>query len=96
MKRETNELAWRVRLIVGLALLGGITGGLLYLHFFVFERQLVELQRYAGAAYNAFTLEAPGALTVRRELLYAAGGGAALLTAPVLWLLFKPRGTHHF
>lgn len=96
MKRETNELAWRIRLIVGLGLLGGLTGGLLYLHFFIFDRQLVELPRYGLAAYNAFSLQAPGALLARRELLYAAGGGAALLTLPVLWLFFRRRSADRF
>lgn len=96
MKRETNELAWRIRLIVGLALLGGLSGGLLYLHFLVFERELQLLPRYGLAVYNALTLDAPGALIARRELLYSAAAGAALLTAPVFWLLFKPRGARHF
>ncbi len=89
MKRETNELAWRIRLIVGLALLGGLTGGLLYLHFFVFERELQVLPRYALAVYHAFTLDAQGALIARRELLYSAGAGAALLTAPFFYLFFR-------
>lgn len=96
MKRETNELAWRIRLIFGLALLGGITGGLLYLHFFVFERELQVLTRYGLATWNSFTLDAPGALIARRELLYSAAAGAVALAGPVLLFLLKPRGTHHF
>lgn len=96
MKRETNELAWRMKLVIGLALLGGITGCLLYLHFLIFERELQVLPRYGLALWNAFTLDAPGALIARRELLLSAAAGAALLTAPALWLMLKPRGTHHF
>lgn len=96
MKRETNELAWRTKLIVGLALLGGITGGLLYLHFLVFERELQLLPRYGLAVYHAFTLDAPGALIARRELLYSAGAGAVALAGPVLLFLLKPRGSHNF
>lgn len=93
MKRETNELAWRIRLIVGLALLGGLTGGLLYLHFFIFERELQVLPGYALAVYNAFTLDAHGALIARRELLYSATAGAAALAGPVLLFLLKPRAS---
>lgn len=96
MKRETNELAWRIKLVVGLALLGGLTGGLLYLHFFIFERELQVLPRYGLAVWNSFTLDVPGALLARRELLYASAGGAVLLTAPILWLLLKPRDAHNF
>lgn len=97
MKREMNELAFRTKLIVGLSLLGGITGGLLYLHFFIFEQQLVELQQYAVAVWRAFTLDEPaGILRVRRELLYSAAAGAVALGGPVLLFLVKPRGGHHF
>jgi len=96
MKRETNEIAFRLKLIFGLAMLGGITGGLLYLHFFVFDRQLVELPRYGVAFYNAFTLDAPGAQLVLRELLYSFAAGAGLLVAPVLWLFFRRRSGARF
>lgn len=96
MKRETHELAWRAKLTAGLALLGALVGVLLYLHFLIFEQEPQELQRYALAAWRAFTLDAPGALIARRELLMSAGAGAALLVAPALWLMLRPRGTHHF
>lgn len=96
MRRETHEVAWRVKLVTGLALLGGLAGGLLYLHFLIFNQEPQELQRYARAAWNAFTLDLPGALIARRELLLSAAGGAVLLVAPVLWLIFRSRGTHHF
>lgn len=96
MKRETNELAWRTKLIVGLALLGGLIGGLLYLHFFIFESELQVLPRYGIAVWNSFTLDAPGALLARREILYSAAAGAAALAGPVLLFLVKPRGSHNF
>lgn len=96
MKRETHEVAWRAKLVFGLALLGALVGVLLYLHFLIFQQEPQELQRYALAAYNAFTLDLPGARLARRELLLSAAAGAALLVAPVLWLMLKPRGTHHF
>lgn len=92
MKRETNELAWRAKLVVGLALLGALVGALAYLHFIIFHQEMQEFQRYALAVYNAFTLDAPGARLARRELLMSAAGGAALLVAPALWLMLKPRG----
>lgn len=96
MKRETNELAWRIKLVTGLALLGALVGVLLYLHFLIFEREPQELQRYAAAAWRAFTLDAPGALIARRELLYSAAAGAVALAGPVLLFLLKPRGSHNF
>lgn len=96
MKRETHEVAWRAKLLFGLALLGALLGATAYLHFLIFEQEPQELQRYAAAAWRAFTLDAPGALIARRELLLSAAGGAALLVAPVLWLMLKPRGGTHF
>lgn len=96
MKRETHELAWRAKLTVGLALLGALVGGLTYLHFFIFAGEAQEFQRYAVAVWRAFTIDARGALIARRELLLSAAVGAALLVAPALWLMLKPRGTHHF
>lgn len=96
MRREARELAWRAKLIFGLALLGGLAGGLLYLHFFIFARELQELPRYGLAVWNAFTLDVPGARLARRELLLSAAAGAVALAGPVLLFLIKPRGTHHF
>lgn len=99
MRRETHELAWRIKLVLGLALLGVVTGSLLYLHFMIFNRELQVLPRYGLAVWNSFTLDAPGAPIARRELLLSAAAGAALLTAPALWLMLRPRGprgTHHF
>lgn len=91
MKRETHEVAWRAKLTAGLALLGALVGSMLYLHFLIFHGEPQELRQYAMATWRAFTLDAPGALIARRELLLSAGAGAALLVAPVLWLMLKPR-----
>lgn len=96
MKREAHEIGFRLKLIFGLALLGSVTGGLLYLHFFIFARELQVLPRYGLAVWNSFTLDAPGARLARRELLYAACAGAALLVAPVLWLFFRRRSDNRF
>lgn len=98
MKRETSELAWRIKLIFGLAVVGGLLGGLAYLHFMIFHQELQELPRYGLAVYNSLTLEAPGARLARRELLLSAAGGAVMFAGPVLWFLLKSRGTgtHNF
>ncbi len=92
MKRETHEVAWRAKLVFGLALLGALVGVLLYLHFLIFDSEPQEIGRYALAAYNAFTLDLPGARHARRELLMSGAAGAAALAGPLLLFLLKPRG----
>ena len=93
MHRETSELAWRAKLLFGLALLGALIGCLLYLHFMIFHSETQEFEQYAMATWRAFTLDAPGARLARRELLLSAAAGAVLLVAPVLWLMLRPRGS---
>lgn len=93
MKRETHELAWRIKLVVGLAVLGAVVGGATYLHFFIFERQAAELQQYGVAAWRLVTLDEPSAIEhFRQRFFVSAGIGAAVLAGPLLLFLLKPRG----
>jgi hypothetical protein len=75
-----RELAFRVRLLTGLAFLGGVVGGLLYVGYLSDWRDLSLLQYVRllrGLLFGDLYL-------LRQELLLSAGAGALLLTLPVI------------
>jgi hypothetical protein len=76
-----GELAFRFKLLTGLAGLGGLSGGLLYLSWVTSWREL-SLQQYLFVIQDIFTKPALG--FVRDELLLSMLAGAILLTLPVL------------
>jgi hypothetical protein len=77
----TRELAFRAKLLTGLAGLGGLGGGVLYLSWasgwreLTFEQYLHVLHRIFSSGELAF---------VRTELLLSMLAGAVLLTLPAL------------
>lgn len=85
-----REIGFRVKLIFGLTVLGGLVGGLMYLHFYIFsgiERAALD---YFRAATILFSEDLRGLrLRADHELLLSAAAGAAALTAPVLLFFMK-------
>ena len=90
MKRETNELAWRTKLIVGLALLGGFAASLGWAWW---------LAETAGGSegwglpqwFSWFRLLVDRGFG--NELLTAAAVGAAALSGPALLFMMAPRAS---
>jgi hypothetical protein len=80
-RSAARELAFRARLLVGLAGLGGLGGGLLYLGWvtswrdLTLEQYLHVLQRIIAGGELAF---------VRTELLLSIAAGAVLLALPAI------------
>lgn len=89
MRGDANELAWRSKLVLGLAALGGLTGFLGWLWW---------LAETAGGSQGwglPQWLRWLSVLVERgfgAELAAAAGIGAALLAAPALLFMMSPRG----
>jgi hypothetical protein len=80
-RSAARELAFRARLLVGLAGLGGLGGGLLYLGWATGWRELTLLQ-YARILQRVF---ADGELEyIRNELLLSVAAGAVFLSLPVI------------
>lgn len=81
-RRALGELSFRVKLVGGLALLGGVVGGLLFLRFGIFSGEPQTIDRLARAAWAIMTDDR--LLGARRLLWLSVGGGAGLLAGPVL------------
>jgi hypothetical protein len=77
----TREIAFRFKLLTGLAGLGGLSGGLLYLSWVTGWREL-SLQQYLFVIQDIFTK--PRLAFVRNELLLSAAAGAVLFVLPPL------------
>lgn len=93
MKQQASELAWRIKLIGGLAVLGGVIGAGGWGWW---------LAEVAGGSAGwllpqwfkwFFVLHERG---FGGEIAIAAGVGAATLTAPVFLLFFKARRAQPF
>lgn len=90
MRGDANELAWRIKLVLGLAALGGLTGFLGWLWWLAetaggsqgwglpqwFQWLAVLVERGFGS-----------------ELAVAAGVGAAALSGPALLFMMAPRAS---
>ena len=90
LHQQARDIAFRARLITGLAALGAFLGALAWTHWRIYLNVSPPLALdYLGAIWRALTLPSAAASGLRLELLLSAAAGAAALALPALAVMVK-------